>query len=949
MSNDNKSKKSKVIPWACIMPAVLALGVTACGGGSGDGSSATTSTTTTTSATTNSEGEVLSSQSKGFALPTEISAVPATTSSGASSPAVKSFKSLLKSLVNAKAASSLPATSDYALTTTKKFVEERSLEQFEIIEEIMGALAQTHYADAGNINAGPYKAMISWIEDQNGREIKTLQPWVIDSRMIITKGPAGTDVDTNRVLAWIEEADDKTPGQTKLVKAEFKIYKAAETAEDGAYLNYGEWDMNVSFDDTATSFFAASARINASGASELMIHENFAEQSPAGDMEMKSRGILVRSGTSGYGQVEFPDFQGCFSGTASPGPGCVTTDTAKYAYNEGYLSVSSGEDADSDGQIDVAYKDRNLNNAVEMTHRYGLFAADTGENIEKTKSFGFPVSYEDSSGVRRFAYYGAWQGRHMLWGEGLAAGTTVTREDMPGANKTTYTVSESFNGTLTKRALSDVDLNDIKDIPVEIFVNKHYDLRYSVGANAWTYCDGRIEWMNGTQTCNDVNGATQPMTAFNPETAGLVVGENDRKFVNIGGNSGGMGSMPKQYVYLNATNSTGVSGYTSPGFYEAEWGDKGLRAISPAQKLTPSDGENLWVDVSGSLYVEYKGFVASTTGWVQKTLESFDQSTWTPVFSATGDSDFSPEVGREYYINSRGANYVVKRKDAANDATSYQAQVELQMAANPVNYSSILPAGADYLTTPWRKEVRYTLVTDASSANFLKLVYANDDPSTSDEVETGQVVDSGQWGLQAFSDNGTPSDTSDDVPLLADGSDVTVDHYGFPMDPTLRPVEFNWEYSSDGGWGGQRYLMSGSDYVLLSNPIRLASTTLTNRAGDTKTVALQFDGWMHGLPDMYFELSKNNFEMSDAIAAKVLSIPAGTELTDADTGAKYYVKPLEVSIFLDEVASTTTGLPDITSADQINLDNVPDFVNHNMGAMPTNVEVKYSEGKEVVQ
>ena len=151
--------------------------------------------------------------------------------------------------------------------------------------------------------------------------------------------------------------------------------------------------------------------------------------------------------------------------------------------------------------------------------------------------------------------------------------------------------------------------------------------------------------------------------------------------------------------------------------------------------------------------------------------------------------------------------------------------------------------------------------------------------------------------------------------------------------------------------GSQQFLIDADNqYVLLSDPIALSPITVPNGAGVDKTLSLQYDGWMHGLPDMYQELSKNDFTMSDEIADKVINIPAGTEVTDGTS--TYYVKPLETSVFLNTVTTgeiTGAGgtVPDLTNAKNIDLSTVPDYVDNGMGAKPTDTVVKYSEGKPV--
>ncbi len=119
------------------------------------------------------------------------------------------------------------------------------------------------------------------------------------------------------------------------------------------------------------------------------------------------------------------------------------------------------------------------------------------------------------------------------------------------------------------------------------------------------------------------------------------------------------------------------------------------------------------------------------------------------------------------------------------------------------------------------------------------------------------------------------------------------------------------------------------------NPITIGS----------KTLSLQFDGWMHGLPDMYHELAKNNWQMTADISAKVVNIPTGTAATDGTNN--FYIKPLEISMFLAAVPSNTAGVPDITSAAGVDLGAVPIFTAHSMGAKPKGTVVKYSEGKAV--
>jgi hypothetical protein len=851
---------------------ILSLSLAACGGGGGGGGS--------------SSGGGL--QSAGFEVPTEISAVPTNLSGSVGGVTKPGLKSKLSAL---KRAATDPNT-DYSKAKTVKFVNEHTLEQFDIIEEVLSAIRQTNYADPANVNQGPYKVMVAWQEERDGIETKTLEPWVVDSAMIRENGR-----DVNRLRAWIEENRE---GITMLIKAEFKIYQSATQREDGSYSDYGVWTLNVKFGDSATDFFAASADIDADGHAVIKINEHHNE----GPFVFEMKAVMNRAETEGYGKVMFPDWESCNQPDCSPAPV-----VAKYAYNTTHLAIQKGSDA-------VQYKDRT--SITEMTHRYGMFDSTTGDDVMKTKSFGFPVSYSDSNNNRRWGYYGAWQGRHQLWadGNGIPAGTVVRRQDRGDEQSAeSYTVSAAFVGTLTKRTAVAASINDIKGIPVETWVNSNFEIKYMAsGSNGagWYECTHTIDPNTGFFQQNCPN----QFTAFDS----LIVGQNDnRKFVNINFcDMCGPNNPPTNYVYLPVGpiivgNST--FNISQAGFYVADMNEgRSTVKIDPQTgqptRLAESDGIQLWVNIGGSIYIMYNG-----TGWVEKTLSGFNTETWTPEFDPNGDKPYDLPLDREFYINSRGANYIVKRT-----STGYDVKIEIQTTANPLNAATFVPVGTVF-KTPWNPEGESTFefVTDSSSPKFMKLVYktiGQQDQNATPTPSVGDVATRGYWGLMAYNSNGQSTG-----------------------------IQFNWDYPREGDlWGSQQYLLdSNNNYVLLSDPVRLLPITLTNNAGEEKTLSLQYDGWMHGLPDLFHELWKNGHVMTQDIADKIINIPAGTEVTDADDSSKsYLIKPLEVSQFLNVVSDP--GTLDITVADSIDLNSVPVYVEHNMGDMPTTTGVKYSEG-----
>lgn len=848
-------------------------------GGSGGSSTSTSSTDT--------------SQLSTYVMPTEVSAVPA--DSSASDPSASINRSFLSNL---RAMAATDDGTDYSNAETRKFVEEHALMQFDMLQNVLDALSQTNYTD--EIGNGAYKAMVAFQDEENGTSKKSLEAWVCQS-------DAMEDDDGNSYLsarAWIEEQDEEG---TELVKAEFKIYAPPTQNEDGSYADYGRWDLNVKFGDDGTKdFFAASCDLNDDNLSVIKIHEKFEESGPSSSMEIpvEMAGIMYRSATTGYGKVKYPDFEAMFGPEADPNLTEFPMFEAVYAYNSSYLAVKDGDE-------ETVYKDRD--EIVEMTHRYGVYNADTGEDMMKSKSFGFPI-YWTTNEITKRAFYGAWQGRHQLWtqdGESITEGTTVTREDHdPNATPETYIVGPTFNGVLSKRAYVDASLDDIKDIPVEIWINNDYNLFYQSGK--WYHCS-QIEWGGEGPSC-----AAENLVDFDAEIglASLVVGADDtKKHVNINGFDESV-MENKSYVYELASSDNG----NQAGFYEATMteGDFGpvTTVIDPRQPLDTSKVTQLWIYIGGQIYVEYKG----EGSWVEKELINFNMMNWTPEFAdSSHDKNFILPENRELYINMQGSNYVV-RKETGQEPT---CKLELQTAVNPDNVNDIVPDGTVF-KDPWNPDASstYEFITDPDDAQgrYLMLVYKTIGDNDKDQegtpnagVEEGGIV-SNIWGIEAT----IASET----------------------------VAFNWEYNAEGGWGSVSYLKnSNGTYKLLDDPIRFNSTTAANGAGQDKTISLQFDGWMMGLPDMHWELQKNGWVMTDDIANKVINLPAGFEVTST-VGTEYLVKPLETSQFL-KVTTDTTGLPDVALGEDVDLATVPDFVEHNMGDMPTDVELKYSEGKPI--
>jgi hypothetical protein len=490
-------------------------------------------------------------------------------------------------------------------------------------------------------------------------------------------------------------------------------------------------------------------------------------------------------------------------------------------------------------------------------------------------------------GGESYGYYGAWQGRHQLWlnGNTVDADLTVTRADVPPTGAPTYTTSKAYPGILVRRSYAPASLTDLTDLVVETWDSENFQL----GFNGTSWCKNPT--MNPSSSFPwQAASCPQSFTPF--DLASLENFTSDKRH-NVMINAPNMGS-PLVLSYLS-------SGPQNAGFYPAtnDMNSPHPTPVVGASKVTFQPGDFLWVNSGGPVYISYTG-----SSWVKKQLASFDDTTWTPTFNPSGDVAYQLQSGREYYFNNSGTNYVVNLVSGAPDV-----KLEIQSVAHPWDAATFVPDGTVF-TQPWCGQQScptFEFVTDPTSLDYMTLRYASVPTGDKSGKGVGDLADSGMWGLQASIGGAT--------------------------------VQFNWDYPPPGQQGGvQQFLLDGTAYVQLHDPLRLDSVTLSNTA-DTRTFSLQFDGnWMQGLPNVWDELRKANFEVTDAVKAKVFSIP------DGDLVAGYLVKQLQVCQYM--AASSATPLP-LTEAQAIDLTTVPAWAPTGIGAKPSPAPLKYSEGKSV--
>jgi hypothetical protein len=155
----------KHILFSCAAFAAIVVGVSACSGSSGVG------------------GTTLSSAIEGPGKVDVVSAKAGSEASMASAICGRNvnYMAHIKALrQTASAVGDLPDDSDYNETQTRKFIEIKTLEVFEMLDQIFATFSQTKYED--NIGTGCYVAKVKWTDEcDGGAQCSQIQNWTMQT------------------------------------------------------------------------------------------------------------------------------------------------------------------------------------------------------------------------------------------------------------------------------------------------------------------------------------------------------------------------------------------------------------------------------------------------------------------------------------------------------------------------------------------------------------------------------------------------------------------------------------------------------------------------------------------------------------------------------------------------------------------------------------------------
>lgn len=383
-----------------------------------------------------------------------------------------------------KAVTDLPGGSDYNTDPVNVFVEERSAESFDRINEILCSMAQTGYDLM--INQGPYKAQINISEcssskdstssagesaqNQSSSSTRTeFQYWTVNSYRN-TGGPHTVDV-------WIHEAgSDHDPAKLIMARTEISESVSSENPLGIFQVNFMAYPVNdageaITDGEKSMHGFIKTER----DTSGDVLLKYYSTGGFGDEFSYSERVTLYKNpdGTTGSGSTVMEETE--------PSRG-TRSKSFNLAYNDAFFYRMG-----SDGSNAVCL-DRN--DYDTSSWRYGLYynenyPGDPGGKVSVMS--GFPIRYE--SGEESYHgwadYYGIWFPNNVT----LTNGMSVTREELGQGGDNTDTPYTVFlaQGKLRKNTKQELTLGELAGVPLS------WNRCTQAGEN-WTCGDYRVKW-----------------------------------------------------------------------------------------------------------------------------------------------------------------------------------------------------------------------------------------------------------------------------------------------------------------------------------------------------------------------------------------------------------------------------------------------------------------------
>jgi hypothetical protein len=348
---------------------------------------------------------------------------------------------------------SVPSGSDYNTDQTNVYVQERSVEMFGTINEILCMIGQTKYEEM--LNKGPYTAQID--ENQcssnkgdasqagqesanqsSGATAPKYELWTVESKRVDDNSP-------QILTAWIhQEASEHEPAQ--IISAKVVITEGKSAANP-----YGIFTINFRANlvsDPSVLSFKGILKSERDPADPNRILLKFVDGTPAGAPEPREEAVTLNKNADGASGSGTGYRKETWMENGTPVTRQFNFDIA---YDNDYFLRKDVVNAVPDVCLD--------RNSFDMSAwRYGLYDAATGARVSRNS--GFPIKFGNYYG--NVGYWGLWLPNNVT----LNNGDTVYKHNYQTNTDTPYTVFIA-KGKLKKHTKKNFTLDDIKNIPLD--------------------------------------------------------------------------------------------------------------------------------------------------------------------------------------------------------------------------------------------------------------------------------------------------------------------------------------------------------------------------------------------------------------------------------------------------------------------------------------------------